>query len=402
MAHIRSTALVLAFFTSVSWGQHVSLSGVVRDREDKSPIRGAEVRVGAKVGGITGADGKYVVSDLSQGAKVEVAYTKQGYGSRIEQIMLTDAEIREDVALFKNTADAAYWSSWSDNLRKDLQAQGSGPRSQSEEYIRQWREVQEAAGLTNEAKNAAARQLITVFPSQSAVPADLQARAIDGLRNEANQDRTVYAHAQPNEAGQRQTAGNKDQVAEKQLRIESNMPTYQANKEATDAEIAANKAASEAAIAAAKQEIAANQASIDQVAQSTQKRFSELGDFVVKGEHTVYFATGDYSISGQDKNALADLAKQALAYQKGFVIQVAAFADSVGTASSNQVLSKERAQAVVAYLLQECNVPAGRIVAPGAMGEANPAASSETASGRSDNRRAEVKLLVNRGVGGGA
>jgi OOP family OmpA-OmpF porin len=179
-----------------------------------------------------------------------------------------------------------------------------------------------------------------------------------------------------------------------------NMEAYQANKTATDAEIAANQAANQAAIAAAKQDIAANQASIDEVAQSTKKRFSELGDFVVKGEHTVYFATGDYSISGQDRNALADLAKKALAYQKGYVIQVAAFADSVGTASSNQLLSKERAQAVVAYLLQECSVPVGRIVAPGAMGETNPAASNETPSGRGENRRAEVKLLVNKGIVG--
>jgi OmpA-OmpF porin, OOP family len=173
-----------------------------------------------------------------------------------------------------------------------------------------------------------------------------------------------------------------------------NMQTYQANKEATDAEIAANQAA----IAAANQDIAANQASIDEVAQSTQKRFSELGDFVVKGEHTVYFATGDYTISGADRNALADLAKKALDYQKGYVIQVAGFADSVGTAASNQVLSKQRAQAVVAYLLQECSVPVGRIVAPGAMGETNPAVSNETRSGRSQNRRAEVKLLVNKGI----
>jgi OOP family OmpA-OmpF porin len=183
----------------------------------------------------------------------------------------------------------------------------------------------------------------------------------------------------------------------------SNMVAYQANKEATDAEIAANQAANQAAIAAAKKDIAANQGSIDEVAQSTQKRFSELGDFVVKGEHIVYFATGDYSIPGQDRNALADLAQKALAYPKGYVIQVAGFADSVGTASSNQVLSKERAQAVVAYLLQECNIPVGRIVAPGAMGEANPASSNETPSGRSDNRRTEVKLLVNKGiVGAGA
>jgi outer membrane protein OmpA-like peptidoglycan-associated protein len=179
-----------------------------------------------------------------------------------------------------------------------------------------------------------------------------------------------------------------------------NMHTYQANKTATDAEIAANQAANQAAIAAANQDIATNQASIDEVAQSTKKRFSELGDFVVKGEHTVYFATGAYSISGEDRNALADLAKKSLAYQKGYVIQVAAFADSVGTASSNQLLSKERAQAVVAYLLQECSVPVGRIVAPGAMGETNPAASNETPSGRDENRRAEVKLLVNKGIVG--
>src|SRR5579864_9076765 len=104
-----------------------------------------------------------------------------------------------------------------------------------------------------------------------------------------------------------------------------NMETYQANKKATDAELAA----ANQEIEANKQRITANQASIDEVAQSTQKRFSELGDFVVKGEHTVYFATGDYSLAGADRNALADLAKNALAYQKGFVIQVAGFADSV-------------------------------------------------------------------------
>jgi OOP family OmpA-OmpF porin len=177
-----------------------------------------------------------------------------------------------------------------------------------------------------------------------------------------------------------------------------NVQTYQANKAATDAEIAANQAANEAAIAAAKQEIAANQASFNTVAQDTKKRFSELGDFVVKGEHTVYFNTGEYSISAEDKQALGDLAKQALTYQKGYVIQVAAFADSVGTASSNQVLSKQRAQAVVAYLLQDCSIPVGRIVAPGAMGESNPVASNETTSGRTENRRADVKLLLNKGI----
>jgi len=167
-------------------------------------------------------------------------------------------------------------------------------------------------------------------------------------------------------------------------------------------------AANQAAIAAAKEEIVtnrqridANKANIDEVAQSTQKRFSEFGEFVEKGEYTVRFATGDYSLSEADKQALAELAKQASYYQKGYLIQVTGFADSVGAATSNQDLSKERAEAVVAYLLQDCGIPVGRIVAPGALGETNPTASNESVSGRAENRRAEVKLLINKGIAAG-
>jgi len=164
-------------------------------------------------------------------------------------------------------------------------------------------------------------------------------------------------------------------------------------------------ATNQAAITAAKEEITANRqridankTNIDEVAQSTQKRFSEFGEFVEKSEYTVRFATGDYSLSEADKQALAALAKQASTYQKGYLIQVTGFADSVGTAASNEDLSKERAEAVVAYLLQECSIPVGRIVAPGALGETNPAASNESISGRAENRRAEVKLLINKGI----
>lgn len=46
-------------------------------------------------------------------------------------------------------------------------------------------------------------------------------------------------------------------------------------------------------------------------------------------------------------------------------------------------------------------MPVGRILAPGAMGETNPVASNETASGRTENRRVDGKLLLNKGVAGG-
>ena len=167
-------------------------------------------------------------------------------------------------------------------------------------------------------------------------------------------------------------------------------------------------AANQGAIAEAKQEIAANQqridankANLDEVAQSTQKRFGEMGEVVTKDQYTVLFATGDYSLSDEAKQGLANIAKEALGYSKGWGISVAGYADSVGNAASNQVLSKERAQAVAAYLLQDCGVPVGRILAPGAMGETNPVASNESPSGRAENRRVDVKLVLNKGVAGG-
>ena len=173
---------------------------------------------------------------------------------------------------------------------------------------------------------------------------------------------------------------------------------------ANEAGVAANRAsiaATNEEVAATQQEVTANKANINEVASSTKKRFSEMGEVVTKSEYTVLFSTGQYGLTSDYKQGLAELAKQALIYPKGWVISVAGYADSVGNAASNQILSKQRAQAVVAYLLQDCAVPVGRIVAPGAMGESNPVDSNETTSGRAENRRVDVKLLLNKGVAGG-
>ena len=181
-------------------------------------------------------------------------------------------------------------------------------------------------------------------------------------------------------------------LAPTQQAVETNQQNIQANKEG----VAANKVE----MAANREKIAANQEQISANQQDVNKRFSELSDYDTKGDATVYFASGSTEISAKDKDALTQLAHNAVNLN-GYIVQVKGFADASGNAAMNQKLSMERAQEVVAFLLQSCNVPLRRIVAPGAMGEADPAAPNETAAGRAENRRVEVKVLVNRGVAGG-
>ncbi|HEY4048860.1 MAG TPA: OmpA family protein, partial [Acidobacteriaceae bacterium] len=81
-------------------------------------------------------------------------------------------------------------------------------------------------------------------------------------------------------------------------------------------------------------------------------------------------------------------------------IEVTGYADSTGNAAMNTKLSEDRAKAVVTALMQQGGVPVRHIVAPGAMGEYGAASSNETKEGRADNRRVEVKILVNKGITG--
>jgi outer membrane protein OmpA-like peptidoglycan-associated protein len=184
--------------------------------------------------------------------------------------------------------------------------------------------------------------------------------------------------------------------------VATNQQNIAANKQATQTN-AQNIAANQVQTAANKQQIANNQEQIDanqQQIQATTKRFSELSEYDTKGDAVVNFAVGSSVISASDKAALKQLAQSATGLT-GYIIQVKGFADSSGNAAMNQQLSMDRAQEVIAFLLQDCNVPVRHIVAPGAMGTVDPAASNETASGRAENRRVEVKVLVNKGLSAG-
>jgi OmpA-OmpF porin, OOP family len=173
--------------------------------------------------------------------------------------------------------------------------------------------------------------------------------------------------------------------------IQAGLTPTQEEVDANQQNIAANKVQ----IAANREKIASNEQEIQDVS----KRFSDLTEFDTKGEASIYFASGSKSIPSKDQTALMDLARNAVNLT-GYLIEVKGYADSTGNAAMNQKLSMDRAQEVIAFLIQNCNVPVRRIVAPGAMGAAAPVASNETSQGRSKNRRVEVKVLVNRGLAG--
>jgi len=155
-------------------------------------------------------------------------------------------------------------------------------------------------------------------------------------------------------------------------------------------------------LASHKENIETNQQNISTNLQSIEEhteRFAALTEFDVKGEATVKFASGSTTISAEDQEELTKLAQSAEGL-KGYIIEVMGYADSIGNAAMNTKLSEDRAKAVITHLVQKGNVPVRHIVAPGAMGEYGAAAPNETKTGRAENRRVVVKILVNKGLAG--
>ncbi len=105
----------------------------------------------------------------------------------------------------------------------------------------------------------------------------------------------------------------------------------------------------------------------------------------------VYFETGKTDISINSKPYLNIIAKMLTKYPK-LRIEVAGHTDNVGKASSNQLLSQGRAQAVADYMIQVAPELKMMLTAKG-YGETMPKADNKTAAGRKLNRRTELQVL---------
>lgn len=130
---------------------------------------------------------------------------------------------------------------------------------------------------------------------------------------------------------------------------------------------------------------------------ATNKRITDLDDYVVQSSATINFKVGSAKLSEEGKASLDQLATAALTL-KGYAIEVTGFASAEGSTKMNKALSDRRAQAVKEYLIENHNIPLRRMSTSYGFGELQAVADNTTREGREQNRRVEVKLLVSRGI----
>jgi len=153
-------------------------------------------------------------------------------------------------------------------------------------------------------------------------------------------------------------------------------------------------------IEAVKQRTADSLALVNRRVKTVNQRVTNLDDYDLKFETVVNFQTGSAELSPQAKTELNNIVARSYSL-KGYVIEVTGYADTTGTEPFNRQLSARRAEAVVAYLSEENKVPLRRILNPTGHGTAKAVASNATPDGRAMNRRAQIRVLVNRSLGEG-
>ncbi|MCW8931574.1 MAG: OmpA family protein [Gammaproteobacteria bacterium] len=132
------------------------------------------------------------------------------------------------------------------------------------------------------------------------------------------------------------------------------------------------------------------EAKLRQELEATGVSVTRYGDSIILNmPGNITFDTASSNISADFYRVLGSVAKVINEYEKTYV-DIYGHTDSVGKASYNMTLSQQRADSVSRYL-QTRQVLPQRIITRG-VGEDHPVASNETAQGRSQNRRVEIKL----------
>jgi len=237
-------------------------------------------------------------------------------------------------------------------------------------------------GGSNYAQTSILRGLNLEIEGRGNATGELQAEKIRFNEADMRVARAVESRAAP--------------LEERATDTETKLTQVEANAQRLSGQLEELAAVSNAARGGAKAAQATADAAVAGV-NATNERISSLDDYAPQQTAAVNFKSGSSVLSTESKTTLDDIASKAL-NAKGYVLEVSGFADSRGSINLNRQLSQRRADAVIRYLVENHNIPLRRIVTPYGYGEMNPVAENETKDGRAQNRRVEIKLLVNKGL----
>lgn len=248
-------------------------------------------------------------------------------------------------------------------------------------------ELEHAQSLGNDSNQQAAQ----LAYARSAVQTAADARHIAERKAQAAEEaRQKAAELAAQQKAQKALMAARKATAQRKAAEAQAQEAMQAQQQSQAAQAAAERAAAKAQAQAAKAQAETNQMrnrlrqQLNQVL-STQ----ETARGLIVRLSAVSFNSGSYQLKVDAEIKLAKISGILMTYP-GLKLQVEGYTDNVGSASFNQKLSQQRADAVMKFLVSQ-GVAVTNISAKG-YGEADPVASNQTAAGRAKNRR--VQLVV--------
>ncbi|HUX67868.1 MAG TPA: OmpA family protein [Terriglobales bacterium] len=305
-----------------------------------------------------------------------------GYALHVDPAQVTtlpqDPKVPLDLYEAENAVRIARWAG-ADRYAPAIYKKASAQLQQAEDY---------------QARNAGKTPVASV--AREAVQTAEDARLLTLQRRQQARRATIAANAQ-----ERTAQAQADAQAAQQHSAEADAAKQraQAGQQAATQAAAQAEAATADAQAAQREAEANTQTAQQQERQARARLLAQLNSVMTTRDT----ATGlimsmpdvlfDFNQATLRPNAQVKLAKTAgiLLSYPGLTIQVNGYTDSTGTLAYNQTLSEQRASAVQSFLASQGVSPSA--IASQGFGEADPAASNATASGRQQNRR--VDLVVN-------